>query len=94
MESPRKQKSKGVELTLPPGTTRLTLRMAVPDVKTLPWPSQHCVLRLENGIVVVVGVADAAVGAKLRPRRCTSLHCDWSWSSPPLKRKQALKQLL
>jgi hypothetical protein len=59
MVSPKKQKSKGVELTLPPGTTRLMLLMAVPDVKALPWPSQHCVLRLENGIVVVVGVVDA-----------------------------------
>jgi hypothetical protein len=56
--SPKKQKSKVVELTLLPGTTRLTDRMAVPEVKALPWPSQHCVLRLENGIVVVVGTAD------------------------------------
>ena len=55
---PRKQKSKGVELVLLPGTTRSTAVMGVPDVKGLPRPSQHCVLRLENEIVVVVGVVD------------------------------------
>jgi hypothetical protein len=56
--NPRKQKSKGVVMRLLPGTTRLTDRMAVPEVKGLPRPFQHCVLRLANGIVVVVGVLD------------------------------------
>jgi hypothetical protein len=55
---PRKQKSKGVGVALLPGTTRLTELIAVPEVKGLPIPFQHCVLRLANGIVVVVGALD------------------------------------
>ena len=42
-----------------PGTTRLTDVTAVPDVNGVPRPSQHCVLRLEKGIVVVFGVVEA-----------------------------------
>jgi hypothetical protein len=41
-----------------PGTTRLTFVMGVPEVNGLPLPSQHAVLRLENGIVFVLGVTD------------------------------------
>ena len=55
---PKKQKSKGVGLEPLPGTTRLTFVMGVPEVNALPLPSQHAVLRFENGIVFVLGVAD------------------------------------
>ena len=55
---PKKQKSKSVGLAPLPGTTRLIFVMGVPDVNLLPLPSQQAVLRLENGIVFVLGVAD------------------------------------
>jgi hypothetical protein len=55
---PKKQKSKSVDVAPLLGTTRLTFVMGVPEVNGLPLPSQHAVLRLENGIVWVLGVAD------------------------------------
>jgi hypothetical protein len=55
---PRKQKLKGVALVLLPGTDSETTVMGVPDTNALPALFQHSVLRLENGIVFVVGLVD------------------------------------
>jgi hypothetical protein len=55
---PKKQKSKGVGLALLPGTVSCTDVMAVPDANELPPLFQHWVLRLENGIVFVVGLVE------------------------------------
>jgi hypothetical protein len=56
---PRKQKLKGVGAVLLPGTTRSTAVIGVPDTNAVPLLSQHFVLRLERGIVFVVGLVDA-----------------------------------
>ena len=55
---PKKQKLNGVGLVLLPGTTSCTDVMGVPDANELPLLFQHWVLRLENGIVLVVGLVD------------------------------------
>jgi DNA replication initiation complex subunit (GINS family) len=49
----------GVAATALPGTTKSTAVIGVPDVNAVPLLSQHLVLRLENGIVLLVGVVDA-----------------------------------
>ena len=45
-------------MVLLPGTTSSTAVIGVPDLNEVPLLSQHLVLRLENGIVFVVGVVD------------------------------------